>query len=65
MLTEVKKEIKLVFLSVKYNIMRQMINPLSFTLSLLDSKQCNAKIENVNIVDNVIKIDGKIFVKGD
>ena len=42
-----------------------LLNPLSFTLSLLDSKQCNAKIENVNIVDNVVKIDGKIFVKGD
>ena len=35
MLTEVKKEIKLVFLSIKYNIMRQMINPLSFTLNVI------------------------------
>ena len=42
-----------------------LLDPLSFTLSLLDSKKCNAKIENVNIVDNIIKIDGKIFVKGD
>lgn len=35
MLTEAKKEIKLVFLSIKYNIMRQMINPLSFTLNVI------------------------------
>ena len=42
-----------------------LLDPLSFTLSLLDSKKCNAKIENVNIVDNIIKINGKIFVKGD
>lgn len=42
-----------------------LLDPLSFTLSMMDSKKCNAKIENVNIVDNIIKINGKIFVKGD
>ena len=42
-----------------------LLDPLSFTLALMDSKKCNGRIENVNIVDNIIKIDGKIFVKGD
>lgn len=35
MLTEVKKEIKLTLLSVKYNIMREMANPLSFVLNVI------------------------------
>lgn len=42
-----------------------LLNPLEFTMDLLDSKKCNANIENVNIIDNKIKIDGKIYVKGD
>lgn len=42
-----------------------LLNPLEFTVESLDSEQCNANIENVNIVDNKVQIDGKIFVKGD
>ena len=42
-----------------------LLNPLEFTLESLDTQQCNANIENVNIVDNKVKIDGKIFVKGE
>ena len=42
-----------------------LLNPLEFTVELLDSKKCDANIENVNIVDNKVKIDGKIFVKGE
>lgn len=42
-----------------------LLNPLEFTMEILDSKKCNANIENVNIVDNKVKIDGKIFVEGD
>ena len=42
-----------------------LLNPLAFTLSMMDSQKCNGKIENVNFVDNKIQIDGKIFVKGD
>ncbi len=42
-----------------------LLNPLAFTLSAMDSKKCKGKIENVNITDNKIQIDGKIFVKGD
>lgn len=40
-----------------------LLNPLEFTLNILESKKCDANIENVNIVDNKIKIDGKIEVK--
>ena len=42
-----------------------LLNPLDFTLKLLDTKKCNAKLENVNIVDNKVQINGKIFVEGD
>ncbi len=35
MLTEVKKEIKLTLLSVKYNILREMANPLAFILNVI------------------------------
>ena len=42
-----------------------MLDPLDFTMSLLETKQGKAKIENVKIVDNKVRIDGKIFVKGD
>lgn len=42
-----------------------MLNPLEFTLKLLDTKKCDGNIENVNIVDNKVKVNGKIFVKGD
>lgn len=42
-----------------------LLNPLAFTLSAMDTRKCKGKIENVNIVDNKIQINGKIFVKGD
>lgn len=42
-----------------------LLNPLEFTMKLLDTKKCNAKLENVNIVDNKVEINGKIFVEGD
>ena len=42
-----------------------LLNPLQFTLDLLESKKCEGKIENINIVDNIVKVNGKIFVKGD
>ena len=42
-----------------------LVNPLEFTLSLLDTGKCEGKLESINIVDNKIKIDGKIYVKGD
>lgn len=42
-----------------------LLNPLEFTLKALDDKKCEGNIENVNIIDNKIKVDGKIFIKGD
>ena len=45
--------------------MINFLNPLQFTLDLLEKKNCNANIENVNIIDNKVKINGKIFIKGD
>ena len=42
-----------------------LLNPLGFTLDLLESKKCDGNIENVNIVDNKVKINGKIFIKGE
>lgn len=42
-----------------------LLDPLSFTLSLIDDKKCNARIENVKIVDNIIQVNGKIYVKGE
>ena len=42
-----------------------LLNPLGFTMELLESKHCDGNIENVNIVDNKVKIDGKIFIKGE
>lgn len=35
MLTEVKKELKILFLSIKYNIMKEMTNSLSFVLNVV------------------------------
>ena len=31
----------------------------------MDTKNFRGKIENVNIIDNNIKVDGKIFIKED
>ena len=42
-----------------------LLNPLGFTLDLLESKQCDGNIENLDIVDNKVKINGKIFIKGE
>ena len=43
-----------------------LLNPLDFTLQQLDDELNDAKanIENINIVDNIVKVNGKIFVKG-
>ena len=41
-----------------------LLNPLEFTLSKIDDNEYNGKIENINIVDNMVKVDGKIFIKG-
>ena len=45
--------------------MLNILNPLEFTMMLLESKECKANIENVKIVDNNVQVNGKIFVKGE
>lgn len=42
-----------------------LLDPLSYTLKLIDTQNCNGKIENVKIKDDIIKINGRIFVKGE
>lgn len=42
-----------------------LIDPLTFTLAQLNEQKCETKIENVKIEDNIIKINGKIYVKGE
>ena len=42
-----------------------LLDPLSFTLKLLNTKKCNTRIENVKIIDNIIQINGKIYVKAE
>jgi len=42
-----------------------LLNPLEFTLNMLEDKQCQGKIENINIVDTRVKVSGKIFIKGE
>ena len=42
-----------------------LLDPLSFTLDLMNQGHCNGTVENVIIKKNVIEIDGKIFIKGE
>jgi len=42
-----------------------LLDPLSYTLTLMEDTKCKGNVENVKIVDDVIQIDGKIFVKGE
>ena len=39
------------------------LNPLEFTLDMLNEEKQKGIIENVNIVDNKVKVDGKIYFK--
>ena len=41
-----------------------LLDPLTFTLNLMKTKDCNTRVENVKIIDNIIQINGKIYVKG-
>lgn len=54
--------------TLQHNKIANLINgldPLNYTLTVLNTKKCNAKVENVKIIDNLVEIDGKIFVEGD
>lgn len=39
------------------------LNPLEFTIKALDDNNHKAIVENINIVDNKVKVDGKIYIK--
>ena len=41
-----------------------LLDPLTFTISELTDNKCKSKIESVKVEDNIIKINGKIFIKG-
>lgn len=41
-----------------------LLDPLSFTLDLVNTRKCKGKIENVKIEDNIFKVNGRMFVKG-
>jgi hypothetical protein len=36
---------------------------LTFTLSLIESKDCQGEISSVKIIDDIIEINGKINIK--
>lgn len=40
-----------------------LLDPLSFTLDFMNSKKCKGKTENIKIKDDILQINGKIFVK--
>ncbi|GEM_PF-1633866 len=40
-----------------------LVDPLSFTLSLVDNKKCDGRFDSAKIEDDVVKIDGKIYIK--
>ena len=42
-----------------------ILDPLTFTLNLMNTKKCNVRTENVKIIDNIIQINGKMYVKGE
>ena len=42
-----------------------LLDPLSFTLDIVNKKDCNGRVENVKIVDGIVQISGRIFVKGE
>ena len=41
------------------------LNPLEFTLDVLEGGKQKITVENINIVDNKVRVDGKIYVKGE
>ncbi len=41
-----------------------LLDPLSFTIDLVNVRKCKGKIENVKIEDNIFQINGKMFVEG-
>lgn len=42
-----------------------LLDPLSYILSFMNPSNCNFTVENVNIIDDIIQISGKILIKGE
>lgn len=42
-----------------------LLDPLSFTLDLMDSKKCDGKLDSLEIKDNLIQINGRLHCKGE
>ena len=42
-----------------------LLNPLNFTVKLIDDKKGNVKIGKIEILDDIVVINGKIYVKGE
>lgn len=42
-----------------------LLDPLSFALDVLNTKNCKGVAENIKIVDDILQIDGKIYIKGE
>lgn len=41
-----------------------LLDPLSFALDIMKDEKCTGNIENVKIENNIIKISGKMYIKG-
>ena len=42
-----------------------LIDPLTFTLVQLNEKDCKSQVENVIIKDDILKVNGKIYIMGE
>lgn len=40
-----------------------LLDPLTFTLSLIESKDCQGRVDSVTIMDDIIKINGRINIR--
>ena len=42
-----------------------LINPLSFTVDLIDPKQCDGNVERITIEDDIVIVNGMLYIKRD
>ena len=42
-----------------------LLDPFNFSSDFLNENKCNIKVEHVNIIDNIIRINGRIFIESD
>ena len=40
-----------------------MLDPLTFTLSLIESKDCQGRVDSVKIVEDIFEVNGRINIK--